>query len=82
MLRLADFIEARCERFGCLCAHDDASLHVYDESEAKAEFGPLGWRHMWTTESGADYYGKTVEEISVTYQSRHAQVFTPSLPLL
>lgn len=82
LLRCADFVEARCARFDCICWHDDGSVHVYDETDAKAEFGPLDWRHKWLTERGADYYGKTIEGIEVTYQIRNVQVFLPSLPLL
>ena len=82
LLRCADFVQARCARFDCICWHDDGSVHVYDETDAKAEFGPFDWRHMWLTDGGADYYRKTIEGIEVTYQSRHAQVFLPSLPPL
>jgi len=82
MTRLAEFIDARCQRFDCLCPHDDGSLHVYDEADAKAEFGALGWQHLYMTSSGLDYYGKTIGQTQITYQSRTPQVHTPSLPLL
>lgn len=82
MLHLASFIEARCERFLCLCAHDDGHLHVYDEEPAKAEFGADGWEFIRPSGDGKDYYGKTVEGVPVSFwiPSAPHHAFVPMLP--
>lgn len=83
-LRAADFVEARLERFGCICVHDD-SIHIYDEADAVREFGVDGWRWL---RSDMNYTEETmvkvVESHLLTYWRpiEPGHVFTPSLPLL
>lgn len=86
-LRMAEFVQDRCETFECLCCHSGSEIHVYDQEEARRLFGSLGW--AWLHCAGystcnEDVFGKKVDGIMVSYWQRQApqHAFPPSLPPL
>lgn len=66
-MNLEDFIAARCRNISLVCPHINmgygSALHLYNEHEAKAVFGPEGW----VVEHSGRYAEKAVDGIKLTY---------------
>ena len=77
----ADFIEARCGDFFCVCAHDDGHVHLYNGEQCMAEFGAEGWEVQYV-HRGEERVGKWVDGVNLTFNRPVQHAFTPQLPAL